>query len=491
MFTRHATSLVAGLLLAAGASAAPAPVEVIYTNLQDDPSSLIPGTAGERFRAPLAPFLDLKHSPSGNYWIFKAFSDNPDSDANDVMIIGSGGEGLAGPHEGDPAPLDSLTYGFMDSDCGINDSGQYAFGNRLSGGSTATDEIIFKFDGTDFVVVAREGDLAPGLFDSGPVGDEVFGNSLNSAHIMNTGVVGYRAQIENIASDFDIALYHDLTVVAQTNVASKLAGFDGFAAGTFDADIDGENWIVEGDSDPGTGTTDTVVLNGAAIFQEGDTIGDFTSPVAAIFYLEIGCNEEWWFVRGDNADDVGWVVRNGEVIAATGDPIVPDSDEHYAATSFGATFATVRSNSLGDHIICGSTDNDDPARDQVIVMNGETVLARKGDPIDLNGDSMDNDDLYIAGFHAYDAFLTNEGDLYFFADMRNANGDDMGDAFLRVRPGAFCPEDLNGDGVVNQQDLGELLGSYGQDDGGDIDGDGDTDQADLGALLSKYGEPCP
>ncbi len=54
-----------------------------------------------------------------------------------------------------------------------------------------------------------------------------------------------------------------------------------------------------------------------------------------------------------------------------------------------------------------------------------------------------------------------------------------------------CPGDLNGDGLRDQADLGELLSSYGVDDGGDIDGDGDTDQADLGALLGVYGVPCP
>jgi hypothetical protein len=54
-----------------------------------------------------------------------------------------------------------------------------------------------------------------------------------------------------------------------------------------------------------------------------------------------------------------------------------------------------------------------------------------------------------------------------------------------------CPEDLNGDGYVDQADLGQLLGSYHSDDGGDIDGDGDTDQADLGALLGMFNEPCP
>jgi Right handed beta helix region len=50
--------------------------------------------------------------------------------------------------------------------------------------------------------------------------------------------------------------------------------------------------------------------------------------------------------------------------------------------------------------------------------------------------------------------------------------------------------DLNGDGCVDQADLGILLAAYGVGDGGDIDGDGDTDQADLGSLLANYGQGC-
>ncbi|MCK4872986.1 MAG: hypothetical protein KAS72_09695 [Phycisphaerales bacterium] len=49
------------------------------------------------------------------------------------------------------------------------------------------------------------------------------------------------------------------------------------------------------------------------------------------------------------------------------------------------------------------------------------------------------------------------------------------------------PGDLNGDGCVDQADLGMLLAAYGINSNGDCDGDGDTDQADLGILLSNYG----
>jgi len=53
------------------------------------------------------------------------------------------------------------------------------------------------------------------------------------------------------------------------------------------------------------------------------------------------------------------------------------------------------------------------------------------------------------------------------------------------------PGDLNGDGCVDQRDLGILLAYFGWGDGGDCDGDDDTDQSDLGILLAHWGEGRP
>ena len=55
---------------------------------------------------------------------------------------------------------------------------------------------------------------------------------------------------------------------------------------------------------------------------------------------------------------------------------------------------------------------------------------------------------------------------------------------------ASCPGDLNGDQMVDQEDLGILLSAYLLNAYGDLDGDGDTDQTDLGILLSFYGTTC-
>jgi serine protease AprX len=57
-----------------------------------------------------------------------------------------------------------------------------------------------------------------------------------------------------------------------------------------------------------------------------------------------------------------------------------------------------------------------------------------------------------------------------------------------------CPGDLNGDGVINLEDLATLLANYGTSGGafedGDLDGDGDVDLSDLSALLALYGTTC-
>ncbi len=71
-----------------------------------------------------------------------------------------------------------------------------------------------------------------------------------------------------------------------------------------------------------------------------------------------------------------------------------------------------------------------------------------------------------------------------------------GDARIWLASGLFgaIPGDLNGDGCVDQSDLGILLADWdctGGDCPGDCDGDGDTDQSDLGILLAHWGEGCP
>ena len=74
--------------------------------------------------------------------------------------------------------------------------------------------------------------------------------------------------------------------------------------------------------------------------------------------------------------------------------------------------------------------------------------------------------------------------------MRGSSDGSTGAADLVIDCTPFgdpCPEDLNGDGIVNGADLGLLLGAWGTS-GGDINDDGLTNGADLGLMLGAWGD---
>ena len=58
-----------------------------------------------------------------------------------------------------------------------------------------------------------------------------------------------------------------------------------------------------------------------------------------------------------------------------------------------------------------------------------------------------------------------------------------------------CYGDINGDNLINLDDLAQLLGHYGQTgasyEDGDLNGDGTINLDDLAGLLGVYGHPCP
>lgn len=78
-------------------------------------------------------------------------------------------------------------------------------------------------------------------------------------------------------------------------------------------------------------------------------------------------------------------------------------------------------------------------------------------------------------------------------DVRFQNTSHGANVAFSITPGAGIPGDINGDGKVDQQDLGILLASYGLCQGqpgfipaADIDQDGCVGQSDLGILLANW-----
>ena len=60
-------------------------------------------------------------------------------------------------------------------------------------------------------------------------------------------------------------------------------------------------------------------------------------------------------------------------------------------------------------------------------------------------------------------------------------------AIIEAPQPVACPADLNGDGSVDGQDLGILLGGWGADGPADLNGDSTVDGIDLGILLGNWG----
>ncbi|MCK4874085.1 MAG: NF038122 family metalloprotease [Phycisphaerales bacterium] len=86
--------------------------------------------------------------------------------------------------------------------------------------------------------------------------------------------------------------------------------------------------------------------------------------------------------------------------------------------------------------------------------------------------------------------IVEEGDAGLYDCVVMLDGADCpatSDAATLTVGGEPCVGDLDGDGDVDQSDLGLLLAAYLLTDEGDLDGDGDTDQSDLGILLGDYG----
>ena len=242
---------------------------------------------------------------------------------------------------------------------------------------------------------------------------------------------------------------------------------------------------------------DILAMNGSVALQEGMTIpgcGLTIDEILAFTLLPDGR----WFARGDDPAEDGWVTENGSCRAVAGDDIYPGSPDHWYR------FTHALGNLNGDTVLGG--DIDDPTFSiGVLVLNDTEEIAREGDPIDLDGNGAFDDDVFLNGFKADQAFLTENGGFYFLATLRSGVGDDLGDAFLLatfviVEPG-HIRGDCNVDLAFNIADaiasLGFLFSKVAPfipcDDACDSNDDGMHNVADpiytLGTLFSNGPSP--
>lgn len=448
--TNRAYLFIVPLLVMPTAALAAGP-RVVYSNIQTSPTSDIPGQPGAKFRTGTNAFSKPFASPDGSRWALRAFN-NTGSTADDEFILsGSGLSGLSIIRENfSTGLLAGEVWNAFDEKIGIDNSGNIAFSNNTSA-ATNQDELVARFNaGTnDFTAIAREGAGAD------PIAGALYGVAISTANITADGRVFYLgSSLTGVPTANNAALFGNSggSVVAQkgiTTPSGASAAWELFDTDDFRISGDGTQYLAKGDL-VGTTNDDVLVRNGAVVMQEGSIVpgSSFTSPIASGFTADIFMSASAdWMVRGSNTDAIDWATYNGNVVAVT-DNAVPGGlpGENWDDTPFAQTFFFITANNTGGFVVGGTTNNPDTTANAVLAYGTggvlTTVFAREGDPVDVDGNGLFDDNAFLSIFNNDDGFLLDNGKFYFTAELRDNTGATIGQAFLTMdvpAPGAAAP----------------------------------------------------
>lgn len=457
---------------------------IIYSEIIGHPTAVVPGArdlSGVPVVTEWKTLEDMAVSPDGSAWMVKGRSKDGTS-LEIAMVQGSGLVGDMLAQEGQQIPGETVgaLYDFFDAEFAFNDANDLAFGGRARGAST--DEMLLRSLGGAVSVVVRDTSPANGLVDpNGAAGDETIGNSINTGHMLNDGSIGFLAGnlggLTTPESAFDTGLFYWSTLtqsVAFMQEGITMFGGDNVAAfviGNFVTTPDGAHYAAELGLGPDTlSDEEALVVDGVVeVRQNTNFMG---VDIDAIFRVKMAGNGDW-FARGDQPGDNDWAISNGALVAITGDSV------DGGAETLGNVFTAFTGDSNGNYVLIANTSEPDEDFNEVIVLNGTTVVVREGDPIDLDGNGMYDDNVFIGrglntstAFHADDIHLTDDGILYFFANLRDGEGNELGDTFG------------GGGAAFITMDISDLLSANCPTIAGDVDGDGDGDGDDVqGAVI--------
>lgn len=441
-------SIFALVLLTPAAAATPSDPKVIFTEIAGHPTAVVPGAldaAGVPVATDFIALEDLAVRQDGGRWMLKARTAQPTTN-DSILLLGSATSGAMFAQDGQPlqggAPGEQ--YDFFDSPvCAAWDSaGNIGFSCRAKGGVASVFEKVIFYDpvAMTHTILLQMGDAALGLTDNPPAssGDELFGNSINSLHLIDGGSFGFaNTPITNCHSSRYPAFFHG-------NTSFRQSGIDGIGAETWDSfdyddcggTPDGLHWFAKGDTENANTTIDNILaVDDVIVLQEGMSVAGSALLMSDVFFTRM-LSDGTWFCRGDDPAGDDWAVRNGVLLAKTGDPIS-------ATESWGAILSSLTGNRVGDWLLAGETDEPDTSRNLVLTLDGTTVIAREGDPVDLDGDGAFDDDAFLNSFQPNDVHLTDDRRIFLLVTLRNGAGVSLGDGFLYydayTKPGeSFC-----------------------------------------------------
>lgn len=453
-------TVLAALVVASGADSAYAGARALYTNIQTSPTSLIPGGGGLRFNTGTTTQFDRPYvSANGQYFIMTAIAETPLTTDDEVIVVGelSAGAILSANmvcREGttaiEPGRLaDSASIG---RNAAINNSGQFVFQANLSG-ATTDDEVIVKgssFMSPSLAVGAREGQT------TGALGGAItLGSTIDSPGINVGGKIAFRATLTGAPTGQTTAAFLDdgntlaaqVGVTVPTGLVGGASTWQTIGADDFYLSGDGSSWLAVGDTNGVTTADGIIAINNGVVIQEGQPLPGSAHPstVSATFGEAVMSTGGSWMARGSFADTNDWVVHNGTPLSITGDT-VPGGlpGETFDDALFSGTYFALASNGVGDSVYGGVTTAADANMNAVLVYNDSFVLAREGDPVDIDGNGLYDDNAFISVFNNDDMFLTDDGYLYLFADIRDSALASLGQAFIVIQVPAPAATSLAG-----------------------------------------------
>jgi len=453
-----------------------APIKALLSSVPSSPTSDVPGLGGAKFvgESFSRPFV----SPDGTRWILEADTDLPAS-IDEVIVAGTiGGTFGVIVQEGVTVLAESDVVGTINAGTGINDAGQFCF-TAATNAAASMDEVVVKWDGNAFVTVAREGNSCPAIG-----GGVTWGATLDGATIQSDGRVSFYAALANtggtandtgyFTDDGNTVLAREGTTVPTNQGNGTTFPYDIFQTGSTEAvglylNASGSTFCGVIDIVTAPLAEDrTLVVDNDIKIQEGFTLpgSGYASVVASNSPLmDAMMADGTWFSYGSNADGQDWVVRNGAVIAQTGDEIAPGAGLFWGDTSYAQTFFIGVGNNNGDYVVGGVFNGATAWTDSNagLVLNGSTIIARENDPVDLDANGMFDDGYYIRIFHDDRVFMTNEA-VYILVSLRDeaealcalgTPNTDQGSALIRIPlPVAPAnPGDVNCDTRVDGRDI--------------------------------------
>ncbi|HEX2838411.1 MAG TPA: hypothetical protein VHN77_09820 [Phycisphaerales bacterium] len=500
------------------ASSASAQIQVVLCSQDHGAASAKAGTPG--LPGVLnSNFGRVHRSPTTNQWNVVITTNSGDVNTDQVLVQGQGLAGTLIAQESVTPTENGEVVNLSTSlpEPRFNDVGQWSLAYRALPTTTLSDRVVRSSSG-GFTTFARSEDhpTVPAFIDFWGFGTANT-VSFSGVEVAADGSMGFLASnmapndLGGLEAIFRISTPGTATLVARVmDAATAPTGQSGPQAPWLDIDTGTLRWNAAGTSSICTGelASDTsidriAVVSGVVVAQEGSALPGtaFTSAVSTIADPWMESNGDW-FLRGTNQDGTGWIIRNGAVIAQTGQPIFPGSTELWGS------FIDFKGNNAGSYVVLGTSNLADGLRNSVIVANGQVVVVRESDPVDIDDNPNTPADLFIGTLRDR-CTLLDDGYFYFAPSLKtnptntgNTTGNRASLLRVAIPTGPTCDAiDFNADGLFpDTADINDFLSVFSggpctnDPNCGDIDFNNDglfPDTLDINALISVFsGGPC-